>query len=314
MTIDYMGMLNDTDQERIETTTQRLTPIVFHRGKPDKKPTVKNPGDPGISWRGGFYISKEDASNLGVDMAAAGWVEDSFVSLSGQEVEVWHKPRLAVSMLSCHRAQWIVNLGEGNTHYFPWSMGDEAGEFASANGKSQNGKIHQPVIVRGLEQCGILMLTFDGYAQKAFSGTGEFYATGVKSTFNRVVMTTANAWAVAEAKKVGAKPKRWDIYAFWCEIGASTNDDGTPKFTEVGSKQKSSTVLPVPIMPPADQIIANPMSLFVGPEVFYAAKNGIDDLVASGWANAWDKPSSPANAVAAAQPTVDHKAADDGGY
>jgi len=311
-----LAMLGDTDQERIESTTPRLIPIVFHRGDPTKMPTKKNPNDPGLSWRGGYYISKEDAAKLPADMVACGWTEDSFVVQStGKEIEVWYRPTLTVSALNCARRQWIVNLVENNTHYFPWSQGEQAGQFAQANGKSQNGKMHQPVIVKGMEEAGVMMLTFDGHAQMAFTGTGAYYATGVMTTFNRVVIAAANALAEKKAKEVGAPVRRWDTYSHWLTIGTSVNEDGTPKFTEVGKVQKSNTVLPVPVGLDAGKV--DPMTLILDPQTFYQAREAMSNLISSGWSTAWDKPSSSnGKQSAATQPTatVNAKEAEEAGY
>ncbi len=275
--------VESVNQESIEDSGLRFPGIIFFGGDMTKRPK-KNQPDPGISWRGGFFISKENLPNE--DLSQCGWTEDSFISQSsGKEVEGWYKPSITIMHIA-RRRHWRV--GEAKTaQYFAWPNWKEA----KATGLHMSGRMQSIVIVQGLEHLGPLCLSLAGHAQMSFCGESGYEQSGALALHRRIVVQKANEVTKEKTPK-GVAAKKWDHYAFWLTVGAATDANGDPKFTEVGTKAKSSIVLPVPIGIPATPAEVNLNDWYVGPALLAEAANILAMLAAEGWKEAWANNSS----------------------
>jgi hypothetical protein len=120
----------------------------------------------------------------------------------------------------------------------------------------------------------------------SFCGESGYEQTGALSLHRKTIIAKANEVTKEKTPK-GVAAKRWDHYAFWLPIGAATDANGEPKFTEVGTKAKSSIVLPVPVGLPATSAEVNLNDWYVGPALKEEAEQIIDLLIAEGWKEAW---------------------------
>lgn len=270
---------NDTtDEDAIETGGLRFPTIIFKKGDPTRRPT-KGQSDPGIGWRGGFFISDEDITE---DLTAAGWQASSFISREGKEVSGWYTPTITIQHIA-RRQEWTVTK-DGQTLHFPWTSSKEAEKAGKMAGHQQS-----VVLVRGLEKFGPFCLSLSGHTQKAFNGNSEYAQTGCLSSFKRTVIAAANAKS-AEAAPKGVKPQDWPLYAFWLTISASKDEKGDPKFVNVGKGDKTTPiVLPVPVGLPATAKEVDLGRYFVGRARKAAGDETFAMLKSEGWLTAWDK-------------------------
>lgn len=276
--------VNTVNQEQIEEFGLRFPSIIFYAGDMTKRPK-KNQPDPGISWRGGFFISKETLPDQ--DLSQCGWKEDSFISQSGgEEVEGWYKPSITIMHLM-RRRRWRCGEKGKNAQYFAWPDWKKAKE----SGLHMSGQQQSIVFVQGLEHLGPFCLSMSGHAQMAYNGEGDYVQTGALAMHRRIVVQRAND-ATKEKTPKGVAAKKWDHYAFWLTIAAETDANGDPKFTEVGSKAKSSIVLPVPVGIPAEAKLVNLNEVYVGRTMQDEAENTIAMLQAEGWREAWSTSNS----------------------
>lgn len=267
--------VSEVNQESIEESGLRFPGIIFFSGDMGKKPK-KNQPDPGMVWRGGFFISKESLS--GDDLTASGWVEDSFISQgSGEEVEGWSKHEITIMHIA-RRRRWAC----ADKQYFAWKDSKAAQAAGSMRGAQQS-----IVLVQGLEHLGPFCLSLSGHAQMAFNGEGDYLQTGALSNHRRTVIQKANE-VTKEASPKGVAAKKWDHYAFWLTVGAASDANGDPKFTEVGKVKKSQVVLPVPVGLPSTAAEVKLEDYYVGPAMLSEAVSILDMLQDEGWKEAWN--------------------------
>lgn len=279
--------VESVNQESIEDSGLRFPGIIFFGGDMTKRPK-KNQPDPGISWRGGFFISKENLPNE--DLSQCGWTEDSFISQStGKEVEGWYSPKINIMHIA-RRRHWRCGDAK-QAQYFAWQNWKEA----KATGLHMSGRMQSIVIVQGLEHLGPMCLSLAGHAQMSFCGESGYEKNGALSWHRMTVIARANEVTKEKTPK-GVAAKKWDHYAFWLPIGAATDANGEPKFTEVGSKAKSSIVLPVPVGLPATSTEVNLNDWYVGPALLAEAANILATLAAEGWKEAWANNTSSSEA------------------
>lgn len=270
--------VNEVNQESIEDSGLRFPSIIFFGGDMTKRPK-KNQADPGVSWRGGFFISKE--SLAGEDLAQCGWAEDSFISQStGKEVEGWYKPQITLMHIA-RRRRWRCG-DKKNSLFFAWPDWKKAQE----TGQHMSGQMQCIVIVQGLEHLGPFCLSLSGHAQMAYCGEADYVQTGALSSHRRTVIQRANE-ITKEATAKGTAARKWDHYAFWLTIAAATDASGEPKFTEVGKAAKSSIVLPVPVGLPLTAAEVKLENYYVGPAMLSEAASILNMLQAEGWKEAW---------------------------
>ena len=273
---DYAG---DVDQDQIESESIRFPTIMFNSGDSSKRPK-KNQADPGIGWRGGFFIPK-DALGAGVDLSDQGWIEDSFISKSsdGGEVEGWYAPQITLMHIA-RRRRWEVKDSNMN---FAWKDSKAAKAAGSMRGHQQS-----LIIVKGLEDFGPFCLSMRGHTQMAFNGDMEYATSGCLSSFKRTVIQKAND-VTRDATAKGVKAAVWDYYGFWLTVGAAVGSDGEPMFFEVGKGNKTSkVVLPVPIGLPSTAAEVDLNQYFVGPDMLHLARTTLDMVKAEGWLHGWD--------------------------
>lgn len=268
----------DVDQDQIESESIRFPTIMFNSGDSSKRPK-KTQADPGVSWRGGFFIPK-DALGDGVDLSDQGWIEDSFISKSsdGGEVEGWYKPQITL-MHVARRRRWEVR----DVANFAWKDSKAAKAAGSMRGHQQS-----LIIIKGLEDFGPFCLSMRGHTQMAFNGDMEYANSGCLISFKRTVIQKANDVTKAATAK-GVKAAVWDYYGFWLTVGAAVTADGEPMFFEVGKGNKTSkVVLPVPIDLPATAAEVDLNQYFVGPDMLHQARTILDMVKAEGWLHGWD--------------------------
>lgn len=272
------GAVETIDQQSIEDSGLRFPGIIFYGGDLTKRPK-KNQADPGISWRGGWFISKETLPTE--DLSQCGWVEDSFISQStGKEVEGWYSPKISI-MHILRRRRWSVGSDKKNSQYFAWQNWKAAKDAGQMRGQMQ-----AIVLVQGLEHLGPFCISLSGHAQMSFCGESGYEQTGALSLHRKTVIQKANE----ETKKNtpnGVQAKKWDHYAFWLPVAAAVDANNEPEFTEVGTNAKSSIVLPVPVGIPTTAQEVNLDDWFVGPAMLQEAATVLNTLAAEGWKEAW---------------------------
>lgn len=323
------GMADEIQQDQIETSELGFPQIVFARGDVTKMPTRPNQADPGMGWRGGFYIAKDVADKfVGVDWT--GWEEDGFVPQRGANMGkiipvMWAKKITFIQIN--RRRQWVTVEDEGGppTVGFPWSQNSQA-KAASSKGRC-NGHMQAVLLVKGLEAAGPLVLGAYGHTQMAWFGENEKYrAVGVLSKAQSTLIAAANAYTKALADYQNAKtgnrnkPNLWDVYAFWLSAEAS-QDNGKPRFYEAGEGANTKSVV-VPVaadLPPvgfhdeALAIIRRDLSILDNPtanptvaamletlgryqvsgEAWSTVKSVRSELEARSWKAAWDTVAQP---------------------
>ena len=267
----------DVDQDQIESESIRFPTIMFNSGDSSKRPK-KAQSDPGIGWRGGFFIPK-DALGDGVDLSDYGWVEDSFISHAGGEVEGWYKPQITLMHIA-RRRRWEVKDTEQKFAWKDFKIAKAAG--------SMRGHQQSLIIVKDLEDFGPFCLSMRGHTQMAFNGDMEYANSGCLTSFKRTVIQKAND-VTRDATAKGVKAAVWDYYGFWLTVGAAVTSDGEPLFFEVGKGTKTSkVVLPVPIDLPATAAEVDLNQYFVGKEMLTQARSTLDMVKAEGWLHGWD--------------------------
>lgn len=265
------------DQESIEKQQIGFPNIGFHRGDVSKMPRAvstqeiaafkaKTKGtlidaeiiemmtpDPGISWRGGFYVTKEDAANM-KNADFSDWKEDNFSTDDGKQIAVFYKPQIEFVQVE-RRRRWDVKDQRKTIASFPWNESRQA--KAQYPNMRLSGHMQALLIIKGLESCGAFCLGASGFTQIAWFGESEEYRDiGVLSRFSSTILAAANAHTRSKAQP-GVKAKEWDIYKFWQVAGASTDADGKPKFYVAGKGDlKKSVIVPVSVGLPAkaDQV------------------------------------------------------------
>jgi hypothetical protein len=331
-------MAEEINQDQIESSELSFPQIVFARGDVTKMPTKPNSPDPGMGWRGGFYIPKEVADKFGgVDWT--GWEEDGFVPQTGENkgkvIPVMWKQKITFVQIN-RRRQWVTveDAGGPPSVGFPWSQ-NSAAKAASSKGRC-NGHMQAVMLVKGLEAAGPLVLGAYGHTQMAWFGENDKYRkVGVLSHTQSTLLAAANAYTKAltdyNNAKTGnkTKPNLWDVYAFWLTAEAS-QENGKPMFYAAGEGDNTKSVI-VPVaadLPPVgfhdeamtiirkdlsilDNPTANPVvakmletlgRYQVGGDVWSTVKSVRSELESRGWKAAWDTASPSPTAASSPSP------------
>lgn len=246
------------DQDTVENDGQQYPAISFHSGDPK----LKKAG--GVSYEGGWFIAEEGAP---ADMTQYGWKKDSFVTSKDVEVVGYWSPKIEVSVI-CQRKRWIAD-GQ------PYAWNDY--EKAKKTGKTPRGHHQYLVLLKGAEDLGPFVIGLKGHAGMCFGGARQYSSTGVLSCFNRTVIAAANAQT---------KPQKWPFRAFWLPASANKNPKGEPVFTEVGSDEKSTIILPAPSGLPEKASEVDLDQFYVGDSILLKVNQLFTE--AQPWATAWE--------------------------
>lgn len=277
------------DQSAIEKQQIGFPNLGFHRGDVSKTPMNPKAGDPGISWRGGFYITKEDASNL-KSGDFSDWTEDGFVTDDGKQIPVFYKPQIEFVQVE-RRRRWDVKEQKKTICSFPWHDSRKAKAQYPNPPYRLSGHMQALLIIKGLESCGAFCLGASGFTQIAWFGESDEYRDiGVLSRFSSTILAAANAYTRSKTAP-GVKAKEWDVYKFWQVAGASTDEAGKPKFYVAGKGDlKKSVIVPVSVGLPAkaDQVTLEMLGRYqVKGDVSNMVTELRDRLKSIGWKEEW---------------------------
>ena len=232
------------------------------------------------------------------------WKATKYTFHDGTVAEgVWARQ---MGVTACLRRRAWSAVNDADEHkYFPWD--DYKGAKAySAVGKNPSSKTQVLVQVKNAESVASLMLTFSGTSGKNFDD--------ILVQFQNSILTAANAKAKewAEAQKPPVQPAKFAPRSFYIAIGADRNEDGSPKFTPVGSGKDSSTITPpVALFMPekaADVTSELLAQLQVPAEILKQGSAIVADNL--DWAKAWDSfdySGSPAKPDAEPQESVEEQ-------
>lgn len=273
---DFLDELETIDQDTVEVTGNRYPVIGWNNGSPAQKRAG------GVNYGGGFFIGEDSAPT---DMTEFGWVKDTQVSNSGNEIDGYWIEALQISIVD-KRRRWVATIEEGGRKHvkgFPWTQFDEA--KAANGGKTPRGHEQYIVLLKGAEHLGPFLMTFKGHAAMSFKGSAPYTKSGVLSSF-RVVTRAADALA-----KQAGREGRWPNRAFWCPVMAARNADKSPAFIEVGTgKDTTKIVLPVPFgLPEKPADLTKDMigsTYFVGKDTLKIVNELYTEL--EDWRAAWD--------------------------
>lgn len=195
-----------------------LYPIVqWVPGSPAKK------REGGIAYTGGFFISAEQS------IVVPGAEPYTLVTREGEEIEGFAIRDLVFAPL-CWRRSWSVGQDKG----FDLRFSNEEYDVALEAGKPR-GNVHLLCVVRGMNEP--VVITFRGLAAKSAVGMGK--DRGALPSFGAMIVTSATRLARAAGKST-----LYPLCAFTGVFGPERLQNGDPKFTEVGSKEKSMVSLP----------------------------------------------------------------------
>lgn len=229
------------------------------------------PGSPGkkkeggLPYEGGFFLSSD------VNLAVPGAVPHVFVTKEGEEIEGFAVKDLEFAVIRTRRS-FRVQPDVGLAQRFGQGEYDEACEAGKPRGQT-----HVLCVVKGMSEP--VVLTFTGMAAKAMSGMGG-NDRGILPQFGDRVLSAANR--LAKEKGKGA---RYPRCAFRLIVGPEREENGTPVFTEVGSKEKAKVTLPSWIHEPGTLDPGTLNRLFVGNADFAAYQR--EFAMSEDWAEEW---------------------------
>lgn len=212
----------------------------------------KNKQVGGIAYTGGFFVSV-DANIPEAELKAAGFDNCTLVTNDGNELKGYSIRNLRIVPVRYRRC-WQVTPATGLAQRFGNDEFDEAQLLGKPRGVShllvEIPKITQPV-----------MLTFRGMTSKEILGMGK--DRGIIPSYGAKILGAAKQVARAAGRKT-----EYPLCAFQLTIGPETEADGKkPKFTEVGTTDKSQITVPVWVDEPNGVVTKEHLgSLFVGNE------------------------------------------------
>lgn len=216
---DFLTAAGETDQDAIETGGSKYPTIQWSNGD------LKQKKHGGFDYHGGWFIKEEDADLTGVE----GWERVTWTHDNGKETEGFYAPELTFSVIR-YRERWEVKV-DNQTRMFAWNDYDKAKAEGAARGRTQ-----YVVLVKGLEDRGLFMVTLMGMASIAFDRK-----KGALAKMSSTVIRSANAFLAGNTKK-GEEQRKMPFYSFWLRVGYSRNAKGEPEFQTVGKGDKTSTV------------------------------------------------------------------------
>lgn len=230
----------------------------------------------GMDYQGGFFV-KTDAIEDEL-MVAAGWEKAEWTHDGGKLENGWYRRQAALAIVAMRERWEVFAVGSSRPLVFPWNKYDEAKKQGSPRSRLQ-----VLAIVRGLESAGPVVVTLRGMSALAFKGRNGDGASAL-AKFQQTVITAANQKSAA----AGQRGKRWPLFAFWLPVGADRDQDGTPRFTTVGSGNSTSEiVVPIAIGLPAKADAVNLNTFYVGNDLLEVCKATWVDAE-SNWTHAWD--------------------------
>ena len=272
---DLLNAANGTDQETVETESQKYPIIQWVNGKG----TLKKSG--GVPYTGGWFISSD---NIGEVKELPGWEADELITRNNQSIPGFFKRDILVSILHI-RKRWRVQGDGEQATTFPWNMYDEA-KAVSPNGKNPSGNVQIMVWLKDLDIYNPFVLTCKGFVGAEM--TGNRTKEGVFGAFSHRVIGTINN-ALRNKTPQGEKPKILPWRAFWCNVGPQREADGTPKYVTVGSgTQTSSISLPALIGVTQHPVAIEVASLFVGAPLLDRLNLLWGDPSSTAWQEAWN--------------------------
>lgn len=173
-----------------------------------------------VAYTGGWFCPKDAVAS-----PLAGWTPITLLHRNGAKTEGYAMRDIEIAVLRL-RHRWLATV-QGQVQRFPWKKYDQA--CAAADKKSATGHTQVAVVIRGLEQHGIFVLTMKGSAGKAW--------TGIIIEFAKRVVHAADAIVAAKGKK-----NKFACRAFWLKIGPKRKADGKPDFEMVGKDKDTSQV------------------------------------------------------------------------
>lgn len=240
---DFLTAAGETDQSAVESIGNKYPVIQWNNG--DQKQRKHG----GFDYHGGFFVKEEDADLSGVN----GWEKVEWMHENGKSTDGFYAPELSFSVI--RKRQWWEVMDGNQRNIFSWNDYDKAKAAGSPRGRTQ-----YLVLVKGLEDRGLFMLTLRGMSAVAFDSR-----KGALSKMAGTVIKSANAF-LASKKSTNKMP----FYSFWLRVGYSRNTKGEPEFQTVGSGTSTSTVcLPMALDFNGDENMAfeDAQKFFVGREL-----------------------------------------------
>lgn len=251
--------------------------IQYTSGAKDKK------REGGLAYLGGFFLSAEQ------NLTIPGFEPYTLITKEGEEIPGYWCRDLQCSIIGWRRS-WQVDPEGGLSQRFANDEYEDAMEVGKPRGN-----VHLLVRVRGLSEP--VVVTARGLSTKAFVGMGR--DRGLVPSFATKLVNAATRLARANGKQVN-----YPSCAFWITIGPDREEDGTPKFTTVGTKEKANITLPIWVDEPAEVNTHVVQRAYVGPAAFSEHQKMFQD--AEGWMQEW---STEALSAARARFTRKKKAA-----
>lgn len=239
--------------------------VQYVNGSPAKK------REGGIAYTGGFFLSGEQGITL------PGFEPYTLVTREGAEIAGYASRTLTGSIIRYRRGFLAVPEKDGA---LPQRFANSEYDLATQVGKVR-GQTHVLMVPKGSTET--VMVSFRGLGSKAVAGMGKDRGA-IPSFGSRVV-----GRATQMAKQAG-RPKTFPLCSFLITIGPAMLDDGAPKFTEVGKKDKSMITLPVWLDAPTGQVTQEALNkLYVGQSVFQKAQ--AEFTATEAWFDEWSEES-----------------------
>jgi hypothetical protein len=223
----------------------------------------------GIAYTGGFFLSEDQGITL------PGFEPYTLTTREGVEVPGYASRTLMGCVIRYRRGFLAVPEKDGA---LPIRFANSEYDLAVQAGKVR-GQTHVLFLPKGSTEP--VMVSFRGLGSKAVAGMGK--DRGAIPSFGQKIVGRATQIA-----KQSGRGKIYPLCSFTMTLGPDILDDGAPKFTEVGKKDKSMITLPVWIDAPRGQVTQEMINkLYVGQSVFQKAQAEFDASAA--WGDEWSE-------------------------
>ncbi len=213
---EFLSSVDDVDQSAVEEYSNRYPVIQWVKGDQRSKKIG------GFAYHGGWFIAEKNADMTGVE----GWENTEWVRENGEEIEGFYAPVLEFSVVN-HREWWELQDDKGMKQRFDWNSYRKAAEIGKPKGRNQ-----YLVVVKGIEERGMFLLSLSGTAGMAFDNQ-----KGALSKLTKCVVSKAN-----EFLKSKKDTRKMPFYSFWLKVGYNRDEKGNPLFVEVGKGKDTSMV------------------------------------------------------------------------
>lgn len=190
----------------------------------------------------------------------------------GKKIPGFAVNKLRMSVVEVRRC-WTVKTDKGIKQRFPQS--NDGYELAQRMGKPR-GSVHILGYIEGCED--LVCVTASGIAAGILASGGQ----------NPGILQTFGARVVMAARKLFNQPNL-PRNALYVELGFEREADGTPKYTVVGKKEKSSVCMPCWLNAPKDIVKDYVSSLYVGHERAKLAQLMGKSPEVEAWKAAWNE-------------------------